>query len=392
VTEARAHRLAGGAPVAPVAPAPAARPALPSPGRRGADPAAAEEFIRLFHAEHPGAGRPGRRLAEVRASIAEHGTYRHTLAELAFGARVAWRNSKKCIGRLYWKSLSVRDCRHVTTPLGMYLHCVSHLRLTFNGGRIRPMVTVFPPAGPDGAGPRIHNEQLVRYAGYRRPDATVIGDPSSVALTDAAGAAGWHGGRGTAFDPLPLLIETPEAGLRVFDLPPEVVRNVPIEHPTLPWFGELGLRWYAVPAVADMTLEIGGIHYTAAPFNGWYMGTEIGARNLADVDRYDMLPEIAGRMRLDTSGDHTLWKDRALVELNVAVLWSYRRAGVAITDHHTESSRFLLHIRREERQGRRVPADWSWIVPPMSAATTAVFHRYYDETDLRPNYLREHER
>ena len=27
-----------------------------------------------------------------------------------------------------------------------------------------------------------------------------------------------------------------------------------------------------------------------APFNGWYMGTEIGARNLADADRYDLLP------------------------------------------------------------------------------------------------------
>ena len=39
-----------------------------------------------------------------------------------------------------------------------------------------------------------------------------------------------------------------------------------------------------------MCLEIGGICYPAAPFNGWYMGTEIGARNLADTDRYDQLP------------------------------------------------------------------------------------------------------
>ena len=50
-----------------------------------------------------------------------------------------------------------------------------------------------------------------------------------------------------------------------------------------------------MPAITNMRLEIGGIDYPAAPFNGWYMGTEIGARNLADADRYDLLPVIAAR-------------------------------------------------------------------------------------------------
>ena len=63
-------------------------------------------------------------------------------------------------------------------------------------------------------------------------------------------------------------------------------------------------------------LEIGGIMYTAAPFNGWYMGTEIGARNLADEGRYNKLPLIAKLMGQDTSSETTLWRDRALVELN----------------------------------------------------------------------------
>ncbi|CAM5219396.1 Nitric oxide synthase oxygenase OS=Ureibacillus acetophenoni OX=614649 GN=SAMN05877842_11282 PE=3 SV=1 [Ureibacillus acetophenoni] len=31
--------------------------------------------------------------------------------ELIFGARVAWRNSNRCIGRLFWKSLHVFDER-----------------------------------------------------------------------------------------------------------------------------------------------------------------------------------------------------------------------------------------------------------------------------------------
>lgn len=60
--------------------------------------------------------------------------------------------------------------------------------------------------------------------------------------------------------------------------------------PRLEWFSELGLRWHALPAVANLLLEIGGLEFPAAPFNGWYMGTEIGSRNLCDRHRYDVLP------------------------------------------------------------------------------------------------------
>ena len=75
--------------------------------------ASAERFITLFHGEN-GAGSPGSRLRQVRREIEATGTYRHTPAELEFGARVAWRNSSRCIGRLYWRSLRVRDRREVT--------------------------------------------------------------------------------------------------------------------------------------------------------------------------------------------------------------------------------------------------------------------------------------
>jgi nitric-oxide synthase, bacterial len=69
--------------------------------------------------------------------------------------------------------------------------------------------------------------------------------------------------------------------------------EVPVVHPEYEWFAGLGLRWHASPAISNMPLVIGGVRYTAAPFNGSYLGTEIGARNLADTDRYDMLPIIA---------------------------------------------------------------------------------------------------
>ena len=55
------------------------------------------------------------------------------------------------------------------------------------------------------------------------------------------------------------------------------------------WFKDMQLRWYALPAVSNMMLEIGGLEFTACPFNGWYMGTEIGVRNFCDTQRYNIL-------------------------------------------------------------------------------------------------------
>jgi nitric-oxide synthase len=43
---------------------------------------------------------------------------------------------------------------------------------------------------------------------------------------------------------------------------------------------------------------------------------------------------------------------------------------------------------KEQRLGRRCPADWSWIVPPTAGSTTPVFHRFYDDFDASPNFRR----
>jgi nitric-oxide synthase len=352
------------------------------------DIAEAEEFLRLFHAENRDSGALQQRLDRMRYEIDTVGTYRHTPEELTFGAQVAWRNSARCIGRLYWRSLKVRDLRGVHTVSGVAAHCVQHLRIATNNGKIRPVISVFPPETPQRPAPRIWNEQLVRYAGYQHRDGTVLGDPRYARFTDALAGFGWRPPvQRTSFDVLPLVVETAEEGPHMFALPPELIREVPLSHPDLPWFAELGLRWHAVPVISNMRLSIGGVSYPAAPFNGWYMGTEIGARNFGDTNRYNLVPVVAERLGLDTSREDTLWRDRALVELNRAVLHSYRQAGVTITDHHTESKRFLTHLAKEEAAGRKCPVDWSWIVPPMSGSQTPVFHRYYDEDPQRPDFF-----
>jgi nitric-oxide synthase, bacterial len=350
--------------------------------------AAAERFITLFHEESPWAAAVADRMRQVRDEVNSHGTYRHTPEELAFAARVAWRNSSRCIGRLYWRTLRVRDRRQVSAADQVAAECVTHLREATNGGQIKPMITVFAPDAPGRPGPRILNSQLVGYAGHG-PGQGVIGDPAHLEITRLARLLGWRpGDQPGRFDLLPLIIESPGLPRARFELPKDAVLEVPLRHPDLAWFRELRLRWYAVPVISDMYLEAGGIRYPAAPFNGWYMCTEIGSRDLGDEGRYNQLPEIAAQMGLSTDSPRTLWKDRAVTELNVAVLHSYETSGVKITDHHTESERFLTHIEKEQQHGRRCPADWSWIVPPTAGSTTPVFHRTYEDFDASPNFCR----
>jgi nitric-oxide synthase len=368
----------------------AVEPVPPPPGPAPVDPAEAEEFLAQFHAETA----PPRPLVERRREVLDEidrtGAYTHTPDELAFGARVAWRNAARCIGRLYWNSLRVRDRRAVRAPAAVAAECVQHLREATRGGRVRSTITVFAPQAPGHPGPRVHNDQLIRYAGHRQADGTVLGDPANAALTDRAVALGWRRpdppGR---FDVLPLLVSVDGGVPELFALPGDAVLEVRLHHPEHAWFAELGLRWHAVPAISAMPLVVGGVTYPAAPFNGWYLGTEIGARNLVDAERYDLLPELADRLGLDTSSPATLWRDQALLEVVRAVHHSFDAAGVTVTDHHTEAERFLVHVAKEERAGRRCPAEWSWIVPPVSGGLTPVFHRYYDRhvPGTRPAYL-----
>ena len=346
----------------------------------------AEDFLRSTAAEKQ--WEPVRlesRLRAVETEFAERGTWTPSFEELEHGARTAWRNNARCIGRLFWQSLKVRDLRHLSDPAEIHAECLRHLELATNGGKIQPLLTVFAPADANGPAVRIWNHQLLGYAGYTRADGTILGDPKFVDMTREALRLGWKG-EGTPFDLLPLVIQKRGCPPELFPPPRAQALEVPISHTTFGWFADFGLRWYAVPVLSDMTLRIGGIDFTAAPFNGWYMGTEIGSRDFGDENRYNILPEIARRMGIDPRTD-PMWRDRALVELNAAVLHSYSTAGVRIVDHHRASSEFMEFAAREMQAGRAVSADWSWIVPPMSGSATPVFHTLWKNQGLLPDYI-----
>ncbi|WP_424161699.1 nitric oxide synthase [Bacillus amyloliquefaciens] len=346
----------------------------------------AKAFIDVCYRELGMESQINARLHTIKDEIDRTGSYVHTAEELEHGAKMAWRNSNRCIGRLFWQSLNVIDRRGVSTKEEVRDALFEHIEIATNGGKIKPTITIFPPEKNGEKQVEIWNHQLIRYAGYETEQGR-IGDPASYELTSVCEKLGWRGKR-TDFDILPLLFRMKGDEQPVwYDLPQTLVKEVPISHPDIKEFADLNLKWYGVPIIADMKLEIGGLSYNAAPFNGWYMGTEIGARNLADEKRYDLLRKIASVMGISASLNTDLWKDQVLVELNKAVLYSYKKHGVSIVDHHTAANQFKRFEEQEQDAGRKLTGDWTWLIPPISPASTHIFHKSYDNTIVKPNYF-----
>ncbi|XP_021093889.1 nitric oxide synthase, inducible isoform X1 [Heterocephalus glaber] len=325
------------------------------------------------------------RVEAVTKEIETTGTYQLTGDELIFATKLAWRNAPRCIGRIQWSNLQVFDARSCTTAQEMFEHICRHLRYATNNGNIRSAITVFPQRTDGKRDFRIWNAQLIRYAGYQMPDGTIRGDPANLEFTQLCIDLGWkpHYGR---FDVLPLVLQADGRDPELFEIPRDLVLEVPMEHPKYEWFQELGLKWYALPAVANMLLEVGGLEFPGCPFNGWYMGTEIGVRDFCDAQRYNILEEVGRRMGLETHTLASLWKDRAVTEINVAVLHSFQKQNVTIMDHHSAAESFMKHMQNEYRTRGGCPADWIWLVPPMSGSITPVFHQEMLNYILSPFY------
>jgi len=326
------------------------------------------------------------RLAEVEKQLRHRGQWHPSHAELRFGACLAWRQAERCVGRLYWQGLELFDRRDLRHGAAMAEAIFEHLRHAYNSGDLRPVMSVFDPGEPGRPGPRIWNPQLLRYAGYRGSGGRQVGDPAQNALTARIIDLGWRP-EGGDFELLPLVIETPEEGPQLFSLPPDCRREVLLRHPRHAWLDELGLRWVAVPAVSDMALDLGGNLFRMAPFNGWYLDTEIAARNFSDSNRYNLLPRIAEGLGLDLADERSLWRDQAQLLLAEAVLYSFDQAGVKISDHHSIGQEFLDFCRAEQSQGREPQAEWSWVVPPMAGSLNVLYQEPFSNQAFKPAFV-----
>ena len=125
-------------------------------------------------------------------------------------------------------------------------------------------------------------------------DGSILGDPLNVDLTKAIIELGWRPPPfRTRWDMLPLVTMAEGKDPVITELPKDMFPLVEISHPqhTLA-FDKLGLKWVPAPALSRMGFDIGGVQYTATPFIGWFMDAEIGVRNLADRERYNVLPSL----------------------------------------------------------------------------------------------------
>lgn len=147
------------------------------------------------------------RWAEVRKQIRDGELDYLSREELEYGAKVAWRNSTRCVGRLARASLVVRDLRHLNTPKQVFAALVDHIVLSTNGGRIVPMVSVFASGSVEKPKVRIWNRQLIGYAGYLEADGSVLGDPINLRFTQRVEALGWKAPSRGRFNLLPIVIE-----------------------------------------------------------------------------------------------------------------------------------------------------------------------------------------
>src|SRR5690242_12898916 len=68
------------------------------------------------------------RLNQVKDDIQQSGFYTHTYEELVHGARMAWRNSNRCIGRFFWETLKVVDARECSDEESMAIAIFDHIK------------------------------------------------------------------------------------------------------------------------------------------------------------------------------------------------------------------------------------------------------------------------
>jgi nitric oxide synthase oxygenase domain/subunit len=123
----------------------------------------------------------------------------------------------------------------VTSAAEIFEECKEHMKLGANGGIIQSLMTIFPPRKPNEKwGTRFWNSQFCRYAGYKQPDGSILGDPANADLTELCiKKLGWQPpAKRTQFDPLPQVIQTSDATApMVFDMPRELVLEIPLSHP-----------------------------------------------------------------------------------------------------------------------------------------------------------------
>ncbi|MFE3784662.1 nitric oxide synthase oxygenase [Amycolatopsis sp. NPDC059090] len=315
------------------------------------------------------------RVAQALRSLDEKGTYQLTGAELDHGLKMAWRNDPRCIRRgtyptlrqLSWDGVVRMDVSRTELTAERVIAAVgTYLREATNGGRLKPMIMVFPPDTPEGPRLRIWNDQLIRYAGEARPDGSILGDPKHVDLTAALRRLGWAEpiGRQTV---LPVAFQLHDGVPIWATLPKDDILEVRLTHPDFGWLREVDFVWHALPAISRMVVVVGGLVLPAI-FSGWYVASEI----LENLHRFGVLHQFAERLGMDRR-DRFLLNRIEPIAFDI-IMHSFRSAGVMIEDPWAADANLHRFVEQEKSAGRVLCGDKSRLVlagatPDMHART-----------------------
>ena len=68
------------------------------------------------------------RRSEVEISINKFEYFELTLQELKHAVQYAWRNATKCVGKIWWETLTLRDCRYIQSVEEMFDTICEHFK------------------------------------------------------------------------------------------------------------------------------------------------------------------------------------------------------------------------------------------------------------------------
>uniref|UniRef100_A0A8B9JGX1 Nitric oxide synthase n=1 Tax=Astyanax mexicanus TaxID=7994 RepID=A0A8B9JGX1_ASTMX len=307
------------------------------------------------------------RLEEVKKEIETSGTYQLKDTELIYGAKHAWRNAARCVGRIQWSKLQVFDARDCTTAHGMFNYICNHIKYATNKGNLRYALEQFIALDFMDLGAFV-----LQAASYRQPPVgSVLQAASCRQRPTICIQQGWKAPKGR-FDVLPLLLQANGNDPELFEIPDDLVLEVNITHPKFP------------VKSSGLLMSLVGVFFLRVVYRGYF-------RRWHTCKETEMIfrcleTEVATMMGLDTRKTSSLWKDQALVEINIAVLYSYQVSKVTIVDHHSATESFIKHMENEYRVRGGCPGDWVWIVPPMSGSITPVFHQEMLNYRLTPSF------
>lgn len=247
--------------------------------------------------------------------------------------------------RTAWKTLQIRDRRHVFSAEAIFQNIKDHFDtimdqdiLNTNDNITPPpcIMTVFrPQIQNEIMGIRFLSSHLFQYAGYMdKENGIVLGDPSNVEYTNYLIETNLWSPPSTrgAYDLLPLVLKMPHIDKPfVYILPRDITKHeVVLEHARYPGVKGICLKCAPIPFVMNYSMNLGGLVYPCAPFNGCFSPAEKSS-TLLYCKKYGIRSLLGNTMGYQT--EDKIIEQSVALELEQTILNSFEKKWHNILDY-----------------------------------------------------------